>query len=90
MAVNNNLWEKFKEENLNNLNSAASRAKEVLGQDAPNFQSLLNNENLSALFSNLSPADMEKLSLILKNPELINKILASPKARENLKKILGK
>ncbi len=89
--MNSNSWEKFKSENEENINMAVQSAKEVLGEDAEQYQSFLqNNEALKSMFSMLSPKDMEKVNTVIKDPQLIKKILSSPKARENLKKILGK
>lgn len=86
-----NSWEKFKAENEDNLKTAARTAKEALGEDADMFTQMLGNtDTLQSMFSMLSPQDMDKLNTVINNPELIKKILASPKARENLKKILGK
>ncbi len=86
-----NLWEKFKTENKDNLKEAADKAKEALGDDAEVYAQMLNNtDKLQSMFSMLSSQDMEKLNAVINNPELIKKILASPKARENLKKILSK
>ncbi len=85
------MWEKFAKENKESLNAAAKEAKEALGAEAAEYADILsNNEALKSAFSSLSPKDMEKLTAVINNPELIKRILSSPKARENLKKILGK
>lgn len=86
-----NTWEKFKKDNEENLKTAAKEAKEALGEDADMYAQMLNNtDKLQSMFSMLSAQDMDKLNTVINNPELIKKILSSPKARENLKKILGK
>ena len=85
-----NSWEKFKSENEENLKTAAETARDALGNDAEIYANALNSEKVQSMFSMLSDKDMEKVNAVMNNPELIRKILSSPKARENLKKILGK
>lgn len=83
-------WEKFKSENEENIKTAAQTAKEALGEDAQAYAEMLDNEKVQSMFAMLSEKDMEKVNAVVNNPELIKKILSSPKARENLKKILGR
>jgi len=85
-------FDKFKAENISDLNRAAQIAQNALGNDTSKLQSFLsqNSDFANSLMSMLSEEDMNNLSNLIKNPQLLSKILSSPKARENLKKIMEK
>lgn len=89
---NKDFFEKFKSENSADLSRASQIAQNALGADAQKLESMLNNNTDFAnnIMSMLSEEDMDNLSRIIKNPQLLNKILSSPKARENLKKLMEK
>ena len=90
MYMSNMTWEEFRKANASDIRRATQTASDILkGDDI--FSSVPNNEKTAeALFGMLNDSDKEKLTQIIKNPEIMESILKSPKARENLKKLMGK
>lgn len=72
------------------LSRASRILKQKLGSDFNDISTAVSgSENAMKLFSMLSEKDLEKLNMLIKNPEIMEAVLSSPKARENLKKLLG-
>lgn len=90
MGIDENDIDRFKKDNEDKINRAAQQAKAALGKDGEAIDSMLKDKNrLNQLLKLVSKDDFDKISSALDDPQLVNKILANPKARENLKKILG-
>ena len=83
-------WEEFRRENASDIRKASQLAGSILKDDNIAQSIHGSDKTAEALFAMLNDNDREKLSQIIKNPEILESILSSPKARENLKKLMGK
>ncbi len=83
-------WEEFRRENASDIRKASQMAGNILKDDNI-VKSVQNSDKTAeALFAMLNDNDRERLSQIIKNPEILQSVLSSPKAMENLKKLMEK
>lgn len=88
--MSNMTWDEFRMANAEDIKKASQTAGNIL-KDDDMLSSIPQNDKLAqTLFGMLNDNDKDKLTQIIKNPEIMENILKSPKARENLKKLMGK
>lgn len=63
-------------------------ASNAVGQDPAKVREAVEGGKLDALMTKLKPADAARLQQILQNPKLAEQLLASPQARELLRRFL--
>lgn len=82
--------ERFRIDNEKMLSDAAHRLKEDLGENGGQMDRLLNDkQKMMSLVNGLSDADFNRLKQVLDNPQIMERVLGSEKAKKNLAKILG-
>ncbi len=82
--------EKFRIDNEKMLSDAASRLKNELGEQSGKLDQMLGDkQKLASMVNGLSDSDFGMLKQVLDNPQMVEKILSSDKAKKNLSKILG-
>ncbi len=82
--------ERFRIENENTLKDTAKKICDDLGEDGNKINSLLQDKDkISAMVNGLSDSDFNKLKQVMDNPQILQMILSSEKAKKNLAKILG-
>lgn len=90
MPINERDINNFKNLNADKIKAAADIAQKTLGKDADKIKSIMSDkEKLNKIASNLTKSDLEKVSKVLDNPELLKQILSNDKARANIKKMMG-
>ena len=78
----------FKEKGKS-LDEMLKKASQKLGTDPKNIKEAVSNNNINSLLKNLGKRESEKINKILSDKEATSKLLATPKAKELLKKFLG-
>ena len=82
--------ERFRIDNEKMLSEAANRIQNELGSDKGKLNDLLKDKHkISNMVNGLSDADFNKLKQVLDNPQIVEKVLSSDKAKKNLSKLLG-
>ncbi len=82
--------ERFRIDNEKMLSEAANRIQNELGNDNEKLNDLLKDKHkISNMVNGLSDADFNKLKQVLDNPQIVEKVLSSDKAKKNLAKLLG-
>ena len=73
------------------LERAIKTAQQVLGaKESAKIEKMFKDKSqLEKMTQSLSQKDLETVNGVLSNPEMLKKILSTPKAREGLKKFLG-
>lgn len=90
MAINEKDINEFKSKNQDKIKMAANMARNTLGKDADKLTAMLSDkETLNKFASSLSKNDLEKISKVLDNPEMLKQILTNEKTKESLKKMMG-
>ena len=74
---------------MNNMDKMLQAASQNLGMSPEALKESLGKGDLSAIFSNMSESDAEKLKSALKNPEVSKKLSESPEMAEYMKKVNG-
>ena len=80
--------------NINNmdkgkLNKLLDMASKKMGADKSTIENAVNSDKANELLSKLPAGDKAKILSILNNPEMANKMLATPQAKELFKKLTG-
>ena len=82
--------ERFRIDNEKLLSETANRIQNELGSSGEKLNTLIQDKSkLSSMVNGLSDADFNKLKQVLDNPQIVEKILGSEKAKNNLAKLLG-
>ena len=82
--------ERFRIDNEKMLSHTVDRLKDQLGDQNPMIQDLLQDkQKIAKMVNGLSDSDFEKLKYVLDNPQIMDKILGSEKAKKNLAKLIG-
>jgi|GEM_PF-4941422 len=82
--------ERFRIDNEKLLSETANRIQNELGSSGEKLNTLIQDKSkLSSMVNGLSDADFNKLKQVLDNPQIVEKILGSEKAKKNLAKLLG-
>ncbi len=82
--------ERFRIDNEKLLSETANRIQNELGSGGAKLNTLIQDKSkLSSMVNGLSDADFNKLKQVLDNPQIVEKILGSEKAKKNLAKLLG-
>ncbi len=82
--------ERFRIDNEKMLSDTANRLKDELGAQRGKIDQLLGDkQKIASMVNGLSDADFGRLKQVLDNPQIMEKILGSEKAKKNLAKILG-
>ena len=82
--------ERFRIDNEKMLSHAADMVKNQLGDQNLAIRDLLQDkQKIAKMVNNLSDSDFEKLKYVLDNPQIMDKILGSEKAKKNLAKLIG-
>lgn len=81
--------ENFRRENGDKIRSAVDQLRGELGGNAGKIDSLLADQGkIGELIAGLSDSDFSRLRQVLDHPEILNRILKSEKAKQNLARIL--
>ncbi len=84
---NEEFIKKLKTENPEKLRKAAQTVKAILGDKADGLDALIKDDKaLNELSQKISPNDLEKITSLVDNPEMLKLLLSSDKAKESLKK----
>lgn len=82
--------ERFRIDNEKMLSETANRIQDQLGDKSEKLNYLLKDKRkLSNMVNGLSDADFNRLKQVLDNPQIVEKVLSSDKAKKNLAKLLG-
>ena len=82
--------ERFRIDNEKMLSETANRIQDQLGNKSEKLNDLLKDKRkLSNMVNGLSDADFNRLKQVLDNPQIVEKVLSSDKAKKNLAKLLG-
>ncbi len=82
--------ERFRIDNEKMLSETANRIQDQLGDQGEKLNDLLKDKHkLSCMVNGLSDADFNRLKQVLDNPQIVEKVLSSDKAKKNLAKLLG-
>ncbi len=82
--------ERFRIDNEKMLSETANRIQGQLGDQGEKLNDLLKDKHkLSNMVNGLSDADFDRLKQVLDNPQIVEKVLSSDKAKKNLAKLLG-
>ena len=82
--------ERFRIDNEKMLSETANRIQGQLGDQGEKLNDLLKDKHkLSNMVNGLSDADFNRLKQVLDNPQIVEKVLSSDKAKKNLAKLLG-
>jgi hypothetical protein len=82
--------ERFRIDNEKMLSETANRIQDQLGDKSEKLNDLLKDKRkLSNMVNGLSDADFNRLKQVLDNPQIVEKVLSSDKAKKNLAKLLG-
>lgn len=82
--------ERFRIDNEKMLSETANRIQDQLGDQGEKLNDLLKDKRkLSSMVNGLSDADFNRLKQVLDNPQIVEKVLSSDKAKKNLAKLLG-
>ena len=82
--------DRFRRENADRIEDAAARMKEELGIAPEKIDRIVSEkEQIGALLDGLSEKDFTRLRQVMDDPQILDKVLSSKKARENLSRILG-
>lgn len=82
--------ERFRIDNEKMLSETANRIQDQLGDQGEKLNDLLKDKcKLSSMVNGLSDADFNRLKQVLDNPQIVEKVLSSDKAKKNLAKLLG-
>lgn len=82
--------ERFRIDNEKMLSETANRIQDQLGDQGEKLNDLLKDKRkLSNMVNGLSDADFNRLKQVLDNPQIVEKVLSSDKAKKNLAKLLG-
>ena len=80
--------EKFRIDNERMLSEAANKLREDVGGAAVD-RLIDDKQKIMSIVNGLSESDFNKLKTVLDNPQIMEKILSSDKAKKNLSRILG-
>ncbi|MCH5325085.1 MAG: hypothetical protein J1E39_07710 [Eubacterium sp.] len=67
---------------MSNINSLLEAVSQKLGTTPDKLREALNSGDLSKAIGNMSEKDAQKLNSVLKNPELVKKVMNSKQAQE--------
>ncbi len=67
---------------MSNINSLLETVSARLGTTPEKLREALNSGDLSKAIGNMSEKDAQKLNAVLKNPELVKKVMNSKRAQE--------
>ena len=82
--------ERFRIDNEKMLSETANRIQNQLGDNGGKLNDLLKDKSkLTNMVNGLSDADFNKLKQVLDNPQIMETVLNSDKAKKNLAKLLG-
>lgn len=82
--------ERFRIDNEKMLSETANRIQNELGDNSDKLNDLLKDKSkISNMVNQLSDTDFNKLKHVLDNPQIVEKVLSSDKAKKNLAKLLG-
>jgi len=89
MGANDENFEKFRKANDENIKRAVHMAKIALGNKSEKIDKLLHDQKrMQQLTSKLSQKDMEKLEVMLQNPDNIVRLLQNDTVKQNIEKFL--
>ena len=82
--------EQFGIDNEKMMADAAQRLRENLGESGEQVERLLKDKKkIMSLVNGLSNEDFSRLKQVLDNPQIMERVLGSDKAKKNLARILG-